>query len=41
MKKEEAELKKKLEAQSAAEKELQALGTVFPEIPQAAQMPKA
>jgi hypothetical protein len=33
MKKEELELQKKLEAQAAAEKELQKLGPVFPQIP--------
>jgi len=35
MKKEELELKNKLAAQAVAEKELRALGTVFPEIPKA------
>ena len=38
MKREEAELKKKLEAQAAAEKELQALGMVFPKIPKAQEL---
>ena len=40
MKKEELDLKMKLEAQNKAEKELQAMVTVFPEI-SAAEMPKA
>lgn len=40
MKREEAEIKKKLEAQAEAEKELQALTKVFPEMP-AAEAPKA